>query len=123
MLSFPFSSHRLTKLFNHHDLVKLSDTAGAILRRLFPDDRDLEVVVKRIVDVSSQFHEIDPTSLAYRYPIDRDGAPCTPRNQTVNLNALARTMTDILENLETIDFGLNVETDIAANIHDILDRT
>lgn len=108
------------KLYNNHDLIMLSGKATVILRRLFPHDEGLQRFSDTVLRVSSEFSDIDANSFAYRYPIDRQGNPSTRPHQVVNLETLSRTMNDLLEGLDTLDFGLEVETNQAQEIHEIL---
>ncbi len=100
------------KLWNDHRLVPLAEAAAKILRRLFPNDNDLEFFLQKTLTTASEFARIDPESFSYRYPIDRDGKHATPLNQTISLHAFSTTMSEVLAGLEAIDFGLNVETDL-----------
>jgi len=110
------------KLYNTHDLTVLSEKAAMILQRLFPGDASLRQFSKEIVKISSEFSDIDASSSAYRYPVDRTGNPSTRPNQVVNLGALHRTMSELLEKMDTLDFGLQVETSQAQEIYEILNE-
>jgi len=108
------------KLYNHHDLNQLSQKATDILRRLFLNDKGIELVSKRVLQISSEFSKIDPDSFSYRYPIDRNGNYSTKPHQVVNLEAVHHAMCELLEDLDTIDFGLNVETSQAQELYEML---
>jgi hypothetical protein len=109
-------------LYNNHRLTLLSEKAAAILRRLFPDDEALGHTVDSMLTVASEFSDIDPDSYAYRYPIDKQGRLSTNPHQVINLEALHRTMKELLEKLAVIDFGLDVETAKAQEVWEILEE-
>lgn len=109
-----------TKLYNNHNLIILARLAAAILQRLFPADMSLQQIADKMLRVSSELSDIDPDSYAYRYPIDTQGGYSTPRHQAVNLKALSRTMDDLLEDMDTLDFGFQVETSQAQEIYEML---
>ncbi|HEY9693692.1 MAG TPA: hypothetical protein V6D15_15920 [Oculatellaceae cyanobacterium] len=109
------------KLYNHHDLSKLSEKAYHVITQAFPDDVTLQKLLEKVVRVAKDFSEIDPNSFAYRYPINKNGEHSTQRNQFVNLRSLATHMDNLLSELEVIEFGLNVETDLAQEVYEILE--
>lgn len=110
------------KLYNTHDLTVLSEKAAKILQRLFPDDASLRQFSEETVKISSEFSDIDASSFAYRYPVDKAGNPSTRPNQVISLGALHRTMSDLLEKMDTLDFGLQIETSQAQEIYEILNE-
>jgi len=61
--------------------------------------------------MSDFWGQIDPNSYSYRYPIDNKGDTSTEKHQELSLNELSVKMTLILDQLETIHFGLNLEID------------
>lgn len=106
------------KLYNTHDLVKLPKNAEIILIKAFPDDKSLHEFIQDVVSTARGFSKIDPDSYSYRYPISTKGDYSTRRGQSVNLSSLSDHMETILENLDTINFGLNLETDIAQKVYE-----
>jgi hypothetical protein len=106
------------KLYNTHDLVKLAKNAETILLKAFPDDQSLHKFIQDVVSTAQEFSEIDPDSYSYRYPISTKGDYSTRKGQSLNLSSLSDYMETILENLDTINFGLNLETDIAQEVHE-----
>lgn len=110
------------QLKNNHDLVDLSRTAGKVLSLLFPSDEMLARLNTTVGAISNDWSQIDPRSDAYRYPIDRKGRPSTKRHQVVNLRALANRMASVLEDLDTVHFGLDIETDKAQELYEILEQ-
>jgi len=111
-----------SKLFNNHKLTVLAEKVAELVKILFPDDKGLKRLSKEILKISSEFSEIDPNSFAYRYPIDKKGNPSAKPGQRVNLEAFHRTMSEVLHELKAVDFGLDVDTSEAENIHEILEE-
>ncbi|MEM8544117.1 MAG: hypothetical protein AAGF66_09020, partial [Cyanobacteria bacterium P01_H01_bin.119] len=72
-----------------------------------------------VVSTAQEFSEIDPDSYSYRYSISTKGGCSTRKGQSVNLSPFSDHMETILENLGTINFGLNLETDIAQEIDEV----
>ncbi|MBI3304110.1 MAG: hypothetical protein HYZ72_18765 [Deltaproteobacteria bacterium] len=101
------------RLHNVHDLFRLAKTASASLTLLFPEDEFLRKVASIIDNTCAELSELDPDSYAYRYPIDKKGRPSTKKNQRVNLAAFATHMSSLLEDLDTVHFGLSGEIYIA----------
>lgn len=110
------------KLYNNHKLVDLSGKVENILTKVFPEDQELHQLLKEVMSVAKEFAEIDIDSYGYRYPINTSGRHSTKPNQIVNLRSLATHMDNLLEQLEVIDFGLNIETDIAQEIYEAFEN-
>jgi hypothetical protein len=102
-----------SELYNNHKLSPLAEKASLVLQKKFPIDDDLRLFEKRLIQIASEFQEIDPESFSYRYPIDRKGEHSTSKSQTVNLSAFSTNMNSLLEKMESIDFGFDVETEYA----------
>lgn len=110
-----------TKLDNRHRLDNTAKVAIAILRKLFPADDSLKIFTKDIQQVADEFCQIDSDSYSYRYPIDTKGNYSTTMHQIVNLEALHATMEIMINGLEAIDIGIDIETNIAQNVYEILE--
>jgi hypothetical protein len=110
------------RLQNTHDLTQLSGTAHAILVRLFPRDELLRQTLVVVTETCQEFSEIDPQSKSYRYPIDRKGQHSSKQHRLVNLRSFAERMSSVLEDLNTIQFGLNIETDVAQEVYEIIEN-
>jgi hypothetical protein len=109
------------RLFNHHELGELSKLAASALRKLFPNDDALEQVVQTTLTISTEFSEIDYTSFSYRYPVDKQGKPSTKHHQVCNLGAMYASLSRLMEDLDTIDFGLGIAIDDAQEIYEMLE--
>ena len=108
------------KMHCNHNLVALAKSASAILRRLFPQDQELDRFCLEMAIVATEFTEIDPASMSYRYPINKDGDASTRHHQVVSLVSLRSTMDRILDGLDTVDFGIQINTDEAQVLWEIL---
>jgi hypothetical protein len=108
------------ELRNTHDLTKLSQTVGALLSILFPEDNGLRDIIALVKKTCSEFSDIDPISDGYRYPINSKGQPSTKHHQVINLRTFANRMSSVLEDLDTIHFGLDIETDKAQEVYEII---
>ena len=123
LIAFKGITELESKLYPVHDLTKLSNHAATMLRGLFPDDDQMEErVTKTMLDVAAAFAAIDPDSFAYRYPVNKKGGHSTAKNQTVSLELFHTTMSLLLRDLEVIDFGIDIETDLAQNAYEIMVR-
>ena len=76
--------------------------------------------MKLVKQTAKEYHEIDGTSYSYRYPVNKQGEESTSHHQVVNMRSLCTTMEDILTQLETINFGLEIESDIAQKAYEVL---
>ena len=106
------------KLYGTHDLVKLAKNTEIILLKSLPDNQSLHKIIQDVVSTAQEFSEIDPDSYSYRYPISTKGDYSTRKGQSVNLSSLSDHMETILDKLNTINFGLNLETDIAQEVYE-----
>lgn len=107
-----------SRLYNRHDLRELADRVSKALHILLPTDSELAKVVDRIVTTSNEFSQIDSDSYSYRYPIDTKGDPSTVHHQIVNLASLASHMNSLLEEVEVIDFGMDIEIDVSEEMRE-----
>ena len=73
------------------------------------------------METCDEFSEIDPRSDGYRYPIDSKGERSTKEHQMINLRAFADRMSSVLEDLDAIHFGLDIETDVAQEVYEAVE--
>ena len=111
-----------SKLYNKHQLLFLADKARQVLHKLFPHDLSLNRVADDILRVAQDFEAIDKDSYVYRYPINTSGESAVVKEQSVNLENLSERMNTILEHIDIIDFGMQIETDKAQEIYDIIEN-
>jgi hypothetical protein len=95
-------------------------TAAKSLDLLFPGDLFLATLIPRCQETCVELNAIDPESFAFRYPMDRRGNYATKSHLVLNLSAFAEHMSALLEELDTVRFGLGGEIDMA---QDALYRT
>jgi hypothetical protein len=74
-----------------------------------------------VAETCREFAEIDPKSENYRYPIDSKGHRSSKRHQVVNLRAFTERLSSVLEDLDTIHFGLNIERDLAQDVYETIE--
>ena len=101
------------RLRNDHNLHRLATIVNESLRRLFPDDLFLQRLLPRLTSTARDFDDIDPSSFVYRYPVDTKGGAAADSGQTINLRLFASHMSTMLEEIDTLNFGLNNMTDVA----------
>lgn len=110
------------KLYNTHDLTLLFELSIELLHKLLPEDFGIKKVCENIQKTSSEFNEIDPTSYSYRYPINQKGQYSTKHHQVVNISSIYVNMNKLLDDLEIINFGLDVETYQAEEVYELLEK-
>ena len=94
---------------NSHNLLELARTVDRVLGRLYPEDAFLGRVLSVLSTTCLEFAQIDRSSYCYRYPIDKKGAQSTKKDQEVTLRTFATHLSQLLEDLDTLSFGLNAE--------------
>ncbi|MGL4602787.1 MAG: hypothetical protein ACRCU9_01470 [Iodobacter sp.] len=67
----------------HHKINHLWETCHKLLLSIEPDDSVVEL--KEIGRLICDFSKVDPTSMAFRYPEDKDGNPSLPGITHINL--------------------------------------
>jgi hypothetical protein len=110
-----------SKLYNTHRLELLADTSQKVLNKLFPHDSSLNRVANDVLLLAQDFDAIDKNSYVYRYPINTSGESAVAEEQCVNLENLCERMNIALDHLDTIDFGMEVETYKAQEIYEIIE--
>lgn len=101
----------------HHDIGQLWDTVRVILSKSVHMRRSELTLIEPVI---REWKEIDPFSMAFRYPHDRKGKPSAPDVSQINLRKFGQIMkrlSKLLENASTsIGVGLDAkrEADAAA---------
>jgi hypothetical protein len=108
------------KLYIVHFLDKLAKLCTEILSVLFKNDLGLENVIKNIILIADEYTALDNNSFSYRYPIDIKGNYSTKKHQIINITSLTNSMENLLDSIEAINFGLDIETDQEKKIFEIL---
>ncbi len=108
-------------LHNNHNLSSLASKATDMLNRMFPEDHGIVALANQILLTAREITEIDKDSFSYRYPIDVKGDPSTKVGQTINLKAFSIHMDNLLEQLEVLDFGMNIERDKAEEMYEFFE--
>lgn len=99
------------RLRNIHDLQKLLESLDRSLELLFPEDVFLRNLIERIAATSRDLAVMGVAS--FRYPIDQRGRPAAESNRSINLQAFAQHMSSLLEDIDTLNFGLDAQTYVA----------
>jgi hypothetical protein len=110
-----------SQLHNKHELTKLAEIAAPLLLKLFPlNSQEFIELTSYLTVIAQEFDEIDPISFSYRYPIDTKGNYSTKRHQVVDILSIHKNMDELLNKLETINFGLDIETYQVQQISELL---
>ena len=102
-----------------HSLVPFAETFQKICAALFSHDNELLQLADKIIRFANEFEEIDLDSFSYRYPMGKKGNKITAHHQIVNLFSFHQSMQELLDELEIIDFGLDMTEDQAKEIYEI----
>jgi hypothetical protein len=77
-----------------HYLMKLWTTVRAMVLRVGPNDEENEWLL-RADSIIQQFDDIDPTSFAFRYPVDTDGSPALPADFLVDPSVIKQVVAEL----------------------------
>ena len=102
---FP-KTHRIDELWN---------ICSALLQKISPGDSETEQ--KNIGRLIDEFCDIDPTSMAFRYPEDREGSPSLPGIAHINLRNVKEVMAKIAIILDGADAQIDHYLSIKADIY------
>ena len=101
-----------------HDLGKLWTECRQVLEQVWPDDStdsassDTREDLLALEECIMQFASIDPTSMAFRYPVGKHGETLLPDDvRIINLNNLADVMNKISNYLDGAATGISVYLD------------
>ncbi|WP_420640567.1 hypothetical protein [Candidatus Leptofilum sp.] len=92
-----------------HRLEPLATIFQKICATLFPSDADISQLADKVTKFASEFSQIDKDSFGYRYPTTKSGGNATNRHQMVSLSSFHNSMEELLNELEIITFGFDVE--------------
>ena len=121
LISFFNDSQRVDcQLIYKHTLQPLAVTFDKICKALFPSEQKLLQLAQKVLVLAIEFEQIDKDSFGYRYPIDKKGNHSTRPHQVVNLFSLHTTMKELLEELETVDFGFDITALEAEEVYEII---
>jgi len=109
-----------TESLKDHRLTYLSNLASKILKLLFNQIYEINLLAENIKITAIEFDQIDPVSYTYRYPMDNKSNSIP--NQYVNLESMSQHMDLLLNELEILDFGIDIETDRAIRIREELEN-
>lgn len=108
-------------LKNHHDLNKLANVSANALNLIFPHlSEELNDTIQRIRITAREFHQIDPNSYSFRYPITTSGKHSTAKGLNLGVRSISDHMNKLLDDLDTIDFGLNIEADRSEKVFSLI---
>lgn len=107
------SSEIEDRLHNTHKLQLLTAALARSMDLLFPKDVFLQSLMQRLTMTTRELAAIDETFCAFRYPVNTKGQPAAESDQPINLRAFAKHMSSLLEDIDTLNFGLDAETYVA----------
>ncbi|MFZ1683102.1 MAG: hypothetical protein WAU88_03135 [Candidatus Zixiibacteriota bacterium] len=124
LATFTFKEEVYSVLQSCHNLEKLAETVERLLVKYFPNDVDLHEFADRIRISCKEISALDQRSESFRYPVNKRGIATVDHHQIINLEAFARHLSSLLEELEVVHLGLDIETfkaeEIYAIIHSVL---
>jgi hypothetical protein len=93
----------------HHNIAKLWQDCKNILKRADPQttDQDFDALERCILE----FADVDPSSTAFRYHIDKIGNPSVPDLRYINIRNLAEVMARIDSFLDATYMTISVSLD------------
>lgn len=103
-----------------HALVPFAIVFKKLCAVLFPSDNTLSSLAIKVNQIAVEFEQIDKDSFSYRYPINTKGNASIIFRKSVNLLAVYQTMRTLLNDLEVVDFGFDVETGMAQEVFEII---
>lgn len=90
----------------HHNILNLWNDCRIFLEEVWPDGDSEEL--DSVECCIKEFAEIDPKSMAFRYPIDKDGTPSLPEElRHINIRNLGEVMQRLGSLLDGCDTGIS----------------
>ena len=101
-----------------HNIHILWEKCKIIIKNL---DRNSSIVeeIKAVDENIKEFSEIDPSSMAFRYPTDREDNPSLPSIKHINLGNLINAMTNIAYFFDATSSIICVELDLKKEMEEI----
>lgn len=87
----------------HHHIGKLWEVCHKLLSEISPCDSVIEL--KEIARLIGEFSAVDPTSIAFRYPQDKEGSPSLPNISHINL----RNVREVVGKISIILSGASIQ--------------
>jgi hypothetical protein len=87
----------------HHHIGNLWEVCHKLLSEISPHDSVVEL--KEIARLIAEFSAVDPTSMAFRYPQDKDGNPSLPGMSHINL----RNVREVIGKISIILTGASIQ--------------
>lgn len=100
----------------HHSILNLWIDCRKFLEEIWPegDKKDLDAVENCI----KEFSKIDPSSMSFRYPVNKEGNPSLPQNLShINIRHLGEVMQGIANLLDGCDLGIDAMLDDKAEMY------
>lgn len=101
-----------------HGLEKLWDECAALIREAGLNEAD--EAIEEITGYIKEFHRVDPTSQAFRYPIGTQGNPLLPEIKYIDILNLHERTVGVEERLESLDSYLQVAIDAKREFDQLL---
>ncbi len=100
----------------HHSILNLWADCRKILEEIWPDGDKADL--NAVEDCIKEFSNIDPRSMSFRYPVDKDGNPSLPQELThINIRHLGEVMQGIASLLDGCDAGIDAMLDYKAEMN------
>ena len=103
------------KIPDHHRLEGLWTRFQIAMKKVTDGSLDDEVAV--IENAVTQFGQMDPTSQAFRYPVDREGEPVRHIRERVNLPFLRQGMANAATAVQMVTGGLSAMVDLQRDMY------
>jgi len=90
--------------YNNHDLYELNSIVKSIIKKVFENENDVLTEYGKIWTTIKWFHDNDPTSFSFRYPIDKKGKN-PDKLKHYDLCDIEEKSKKIITHLQTFIFG------------------
>jgi len=93
-----------------HRLGDLWTRCRDIIKQVWPESAEAELII--IDQVVADLSEVDPNSMAFRYPTDKHGSPSLPGVERIDLAHFGKVMDEASQTLDGIAAAMQVERDL-----------